>query len=290
MTLLDLLTPLLTALSATLFVFALSAVLNRYKPHAAQKLAIWIAPATGFLAGGYFVRGFPRFPPIDAASWLYWTISLIAVIGFFVSSRFRPLQNAGRLTIASGLAVLILRPLIGRFWNGFESLPWIGGTAFLWFLVWQTLAHAIRFPQNSDRGKPLLLIWIATVGLSILLTASGIASYGLYVLALSGAIAAAGLASLPQVRKVVPDFRPAPALIAIPWMGFLSAGYFYADLRFLPMALSVLALATTLLLPQIPRLRKLKPVTLFTLQLLWLMALQVLALFQTLKNSPDFNY
>lgn len=290
MTLLDLLPPLLTALLATVFVFAISVGLNLYKPHAAQALSTWLAPASGFLVGGYFVRGFPRFPPIDAASWLYWTIPFVAIIGAFLGHRFRHLQSAGRGLIAAALSFLLLRPLIGRSWNGFENILWIGSIALLWFVVWQILAHARQFSQTPRHGKNLLLVWIAVTGLSILLTASGTASYGLSLLALSGTIAAAGLASLPRIRRVVPDSQPAPALIVIPWMGFLVAGFFYADLQLVPAILSILALTTTLLLPQFPSLRNLKPRTLFSVQLLWLVFLQCIALFLAVKNSPEFYY
>lgn len=266
MTLPDLLAPLLSAMAVSAFVLLLSAALALWKPGLAQRVSTWIAPSAAFLAGSLFVRGLPRLPPADSAGWLWWAVAGAAIAGplFRHPPRYR---NPAAFVVSLGLSCALLQPLAARVWASSVSMFWIGGTATVGSMAWLLIDRA-----GSARSvwQPLLLLLFAVFALSTLLSVSGTLSYGLYALALCGAVAAPALASiLPVFRTLLPDPRPASAVIAIPWTGLLLGGWFYAGVPLLSVILAVISLSA-FALPAIPTLGDRSSARLFTLQILLL--------------------
>ncbi|HLS27764.1 MAG TPA: hypothetical protein VK041_03885 [Opitutales bacterium] len=284
MTLPDLFAPLIASFAITIFILFLARTVAHRSPQAASYLAESIAPGAGFLGGSLQVRGFPKFPPIDSTGWLWWMIVLILLLAPF-RKRLPGFEKIFPPTALAILSFLLLKPFIGRSWNGFETVASIVGTFLIWFVGYFLIGRIRHAPRPS---QPLFLLAIGTMALAILLTLSGTLSYGLYALALSDVIAASALWSIrPFLRTPLLDSGPAAIVIAIPWIGLLLGGYFFAQLPVVAAILAVFAL-TTFALPEIPKLRRLPAVPFFLLQLTWLLLPLLLAIFSTGKINSRF--
>jgi hypothetical protein len=164
------------------------------------------------------------------------------------------------------LLYLILQPLIGREWQGLAVWGWLGGLWLFGLAAWFMLANSREAPRA---WVPLLLLLLATVFLSVLLMLGGTASYAQYGLAWAGVIAGAGLGSLLMGRGFSPDPRPAPFLVAIPWVGFLISAHFFSDLS---AAASLLAWASllSLVFPWLPKVKSRGGVWILVGQIAWI--------------------
>lgn len=262
----DLLPPFLVSFAIALVVLFLAGIIARKNPSTANLIASSIAPTAGFLSGTLFVRSFPELPPSDSIGWLFWVMILTALLAP-IKNRIPALEKGFPPAAIALLSLLLLKPFIGQPWSRFESVLWIGSI----FLIWLTAYLFIDRLQKAPRSwKPLVLLVIATTGLALLLTLSGTLSYGLYALTLSGAIAAPALCSIGPFRPVFPfDLRPATILIAIPSIGLLFGGYFFAEM---PTTAAVLTLVsfTAFALPSISKIKRLRAGSLFLFQLAWL--------------------
>lgn len=268
---------MILAMAGAVLVLVLAAFLSLWKPEAGRRTATWIAPAVGFVAGSFLVRGWPPFPARDAVGWVFWTVLLVAVIGAVAPKTPRWSRWIGPAFALSGLLYLMLRPLIGRVWEGSAVFVWLGGIGLVWLAAWVAMAQSHRAAQG---WRPLALLLLSTIGLSILLIVGGTASYAQYALAIAGVIAGAGLGSLPGARRLIPDSRPSAVGIVIPWMGLLVAAHFYADL---PITVSVLATVSllSLVFPWVPKLKNLSGAWLLAIQIGWTMLALVIAIVMT---------
>lgn len=287
MTNMDLLGPMLAALAATFMVLLVAVVVSFWKRETGRRIATWLAPGIGFWAGGYLVRGWPPIPPVEAAGWIFWVVGLVALVGSFFPKSPDWGRLVGAVGVIGGLLFLILQPLIGREWEGMAIWGWLGGLGLFWLGVWLVIATGKEAPRG---WVPLLWLLISTVGLSVLLMVGGTASYAQYGLALAGVIAGAGLGSFFMGRGFLPDPRPAPILVAIPWGGFLIAAHFYSEL---PMSAALLAAAAllSLVVPWLPKVKSMRVVWIGAIQIAWTvltLGIAIVLTHQAMGSGYDF--
>lgn len=282
----DLFVPMLTALGASVVFLGIAGALSLWKIEVARRVAQSVSPAVAFLFGAFLVRGFPPFPAAEAAGWIWWAVAAAAVAGVMPFGRAAWLRWVGRAVAIGFLLFLILRPLLGRSLEGREAFLWIAATALAWALGWAAIDQGRRAPRS---WHPLLLLLMVSIGLSILLMVAGVASYSQYALALAGAIAGAGVWALPCVRRFLPDPRPSAAVVALPWVGLLVAGYFFAEMQWMDALFALVALLA-FFLPLWPWSKKLRPLRLLLIQVGWVMLCFALAIVSAYSNAPKFDY
>jgi hypothetical protein len=281
---LDLLGPLLLAMVVTSAGLVLAALLGLWRPEGSRRVARWLTPAAAFLLGAWLVRGIPPLPPREAGGWIWWAVAATALTGFAAPPRLWLIWT-GRVGAILLLLFLLLRPLLGRAWEGLDALLHVALFGLLWLAVWWMMDRA---QKATTAWHPLLVLLLATVGLSILLMVSGTATYAQYALALGGMVAGAGVWSLPGLRRWVPDSRPATALLAVPWSGLLISGYVFAEMQPWSALLAAVALLA-LVFPVLPHLKRLRTRSMVTIQVGWTILVFIAAIAWAYHHAPRFD-
>ncbi|MDJ0839615.1 MAG: hypothetical protein QNK37_24065 [Acidobacteriota bacterium] len=196
------------------------------------------AAAVGMLAGFavsfYAVAGFGGFPPVRVDQWVPF-LGLAAVILFAIAGhKNTAIRGILHLVLMAGVLWIFYKPL-GRLYNTWEMIMWIGGSIAVWAALWLSWEGV----EESERHKELFLAMVVTAtGISLVSVMDGSALIG----QVSGALAAS-CGGLFLASLFLPGLRIGPtgaAVFITLTVGLLLNTYHYVEVHAVA---SVLALS-----------------------------------------------